>query len=171
MNVKTDFIVCVEIHVAMKIHRIIVRGAGLKLTDKCQMCVRTFNSGIDFDAHNLFEHNIISNSQKYISQEIKDRLKFRYKEANQIITLTINELTYYKKAYHEFIGFGLFNYDEKYSKDRMTKRQFNNRKTKKAKNLEILLDKLDKKYDQNVHRLYTVIGDIESYGLKESDFE
>lgn len=141
------------------------------MTDKCQVCVKTFNSGIDYDAHNLFIHNIISNSPRFISQEIKNKLKFRYKEANRLITLTINELTYNKKIYHDFIGFGLFNYDEKYSKHKMTKRQFNNRKTKKCKNLEILLDKLDKQYDQNVHRLYGVIGDIESYNLKESDFE
>ncbi len=143
------------------------------MSNKCQVCIRTFNSGIDYDAHNLFIHNIISNSQKYISQEIKDRLKFRYKEANRILTITIKEIRRYTKSYYDFIGFGLLNYDETYCKteDRMTKRQSNNRQTKKAHNLQIIINNLDKKYDQNVHRLYGVIGDIESYNLKESDFE
>ena len=140
---------------------------------KCEICYKPFKSGIDLDSHSLFVHSIITKTKRFINNEVNNRLKNRYQEANRILSITIKELSYYKKAYRDFIGFGLFDYNEKWCNDseRMTKRQSNNRKTKKAKSLECIIGQFEKTYDQNVHRLYVVIKDIESYGMSEADFE
>ncbi len=138
----------------------------------CENCFKEFHSSVDLEAHILFIHGISMKPLDIVLEPIiMNRLQKKYDNNERLLSMlcTLSEKS--RIEYQKYIGHGLFDPSDKYcNKDsRMTKRQYNNRKTKKAEKLKNIYDGYCVKWQRQIYRCNSVIKEIESYGLNEGD--
>ncbi len=138
----------------------------------CDNCMSEFMTGIDLSAHILFIHGINTKLDPQIDQTIISKLQEKYDMSRRFLSILTKHTDKAKNEWHDYIGFGLFDYDDKYcnKESKMTKTQYNHIGTEKAEKLKRIYDQTCKKWDSEAKRLNRIVNEIESYNLSEGDF-
>jgi hypothetical protein len=110
---------------------------------ECEVCYKKFECGLDYNSHNLFIHNIITNEVNIISNTIKLRLKSKYVKACNRLHILAQESNKLGEKYYNS------------NRDLIIWNEYQT-----ASN----------KYQKQCYEINRIVYEIESYGLCEDDF-
>ena len=133
----------------------------MEITIACEGegCSKTFRTEIDKSAHMLFYHGINKAYSNEVREGVKEDLKRQYDNARTQLNKAADISNILSKDYSKYI-----------ESKRKPGKPINSSYNKKSQNLWNSYLIADKKTQKNVYRLQGVVRDIESYGLKETEF-
>lgn len=126
----------------------------------CEICPDkpTFACGLDYDTHMLFQHGTLTSSPRGISDEIKNKLQKKYDREMKKLSILSNDSNEKGVLYHNYFkGKTGIKIGSNYSKE--------------SKKLWDSYMDASAKWQKQCYRINSIVYDMESYGLSESDFQ